>query len=147
MSKMSKIKLKDLVYLAKERGLGWWVKSFPKTFGEFLEYIVNKYGVDLDTEVKYRDEEHIIYAIIPASAFRVKPPTNGIKESKEAVAETVNLFVPLSMGETKIGPLYYLIAIQAAIRLPAGAFEEKTLNNRLCYAKYLDINNIVVACQ
>jgi hypothetical protein len=144
---MSGIKLKDLIDLAKNRGLGWWIKTFPRTFGEFLEYIASKYEVDLDAEVKYRDEEHLIYAIIPATAFKIKPPINGIKESKEAVSEVVNLFVPLSVSETKPGPLYYLIAIQAAIRIPAGAFEEKTLNNRLCYAKYLDLNNIVVACQ
>ena len=147
MSKMSGIKLRDLIALAKERGLGWWIKTFPKTFGEFLEYITSKYDVDLDAEVKYKDEEHLIYAIIPAAAFRVKPPQHGLRESKEAVSEVINLLVPLSTGETKPGSIYSIIASQAAIRIPAGAFEEKTLNNRLCYAKYLDLNNIVVACQ
>ena len=147
MSEMSRIKLKDLIDLAKNRGLGWWIKTFPRTFGEFLEYIANKYNVDLDAEVKYKDEEHIIYAVIPASAFRVKPSTSGLRESKEAVSEVINLLVPLSTGETRIGPLYLYIALQAAIRIPAGAFEEKTLNNRLCYSKYITSEAIAVVCQ
>ena len=145
---MSGIKLRNLIYLARELGLGWYVKSFPRTFGEFLEYITSKYDVDLDVEVEYKDRERLIYAVIPASAFRVKPPQHGLRESKEAVAEAVNLLVPLSTtSERKLETIHYLFAALMSISIPAGAFEEKTLNNRLCYAKYIDLNNIVVACQ
>jgi hypothetical protein len=143
---MHEIKLKNLLYLAKEHGLGWWIKTFPKTFGEFLEYVVKKYDVDLDVDVKYKDEEHLIYAIIPASAFRVKPPIDGLKESGEAVSEAVNLLVPLSTPEKKLGLIHYLFAVKMAIGTPAGAFEEKTVNNRICYSKYITSEAIVVAC-
>jgi threonine synthase len=140
------VKLKELIYLAKERGLGWYVKTFPRTFGEFLEYIAGKYDVDVEVEVEYRDKERLIYTLIPASAFRVKPPLR-LEESVKAMREAVALLIPASQEVKELSPVHYLFAMYMSIASPAGAFEERTLNNRLCYAKYLNADTVVVACQ
>jgi hypothetical protein len=129
--------------------LGWRICDFPWSFGEFLKYIVEKYDVDLDVEVEYKDSERFIYAVIPASAFRNKPPVAGLEKSVEAVADVLSLFIPLSQPHGQPhepGQLYSILASQLAVGLPAGAFERKIVHNRDCYAKYLDAEKIVVAC-
>lgn len=142
---MPKRKLKDLLDSATSNMcLGWWICDFPWAFGEFLKYIVEKYNADLDVEVEYEDRERLIYAIIPVTAFKVKPPMAGLEKGVEAVAKALSLFVD---QPHEPGLLYSTLASQLMIRLPAGAFERKVVHNRDCYAKYLDTNNIVVACR
>jgi hypothetical protein len=146
--KVPKRKLEDLLKSATSNMcLGWLVCDFPQAFGKFLKYIVEKYSVDLNVEVEYKDSERFIYVVIPVSAFKVKPPME-LRRSAEATANALRLFVPLDeQVEWKPGLIYSTLAWAIAIRLPAGAFERKVVDNRDCYAKYLDANNIVVACR
>ena len=144
---MYKRKLKDLLDSATSNMcLGWRICDFPWAFGEFLKYIVEKYNVDLNVEVEYKDSERFIYAIIPASAFKVKPPTAGLEKSVKAVADVLSLFIPLSQPH-RPGQLYSTLASQLVVALPAGAFERKIVHNRDCYAKYIDSEKVVVACR
>jgi len=142
------VRVKELLCLA-ERGFGWYVKTFPKTYGEFLEYIITKYGVNEDAEViEYGDREHIIYAILPASAFRVKPEVSKEEREREELALEMlgGLLIPASQREVSDNPIVSLFVSKMRIGIPAGSFEEKTINNRLCYAKYITEDRIVLAC-
>jgi hypothetical protein len=139
-------KLKDLLESATSTMcLGWRICDFPWAFGEFLKYIVEKYNVNLDVEVEYEDREKTIYAIIPVTAFKVKPPMTGLEESAKAAASALSLLVPQSQPR-ELGPLYSAIANSLLLSLPAGAFERKRVHNRDCYAKYIDSEKVVVAC-
>jgi hypothetical protein len=142
------VRVKELLCLA-ERGFGWYVKTFPRTFYEFLNYVVNKYKVDEDAEVfDYKDREHIIYAILPVSAFRVKPEVSKEEREREELALEMlgGLLIPASQREVSDNPIVSLFISKMRIGIPAGSFEEKTINNRLCYAKYITEDRIVIAC-
>jgi len=146
---VSKVKVRELLYLAKELGFGWYIKTFPHTFAEFLEYIIEKYKVDEDSEiVEYKDSEHLIYAILPVSAFRVKPEVSKEEKEREELALEMigGLLTPVSQKEVRDNPVVSLFVAKMRLSIPAGAFEEKTVNNRLCYSKYITSEAIAVAC-
>jgi hypothetical protein len=143
------VKVKELLRLAREEGFGWYVKTFPVTFAEFLEYVIAKYGIDENAEViEYKDSEHLIYAILPVSAFKVKPETKPeeIEREQLALEEIGGLLKPVSKSSSQSNPVISLFVAKMRLSIPAGSFEEKTVNNRLCYAKYLTEDKIGVAC-
>jgi len=143
------VRVKELLYLAKELGFGWYVKTFPHTYAEFLEYMIAKYGIDEDAEViEWKDREHLIYAIISVSAFKVKPEVSKEELEREQLALEMigGLLAPASRRDVSDNPVVSLFVSKMRLSIPAGSFEEKTVNNRICYAKYIDSDKIGVAC-
>jgi hypothetical protein len=147
--RVRKVKVRELLYLAKERGFGWYIKTFPYTYAEFLEYIMSKYQVDEDAEVlDYKDSEHLIYAILPVSAFKVKPEVSEEEREREELALEMigGLLKPVSIPPSQSNPIISLFVYKMRLSIPAGSFEEKTVNNRICFAKYISQDKVGVAC-
>ena len=146
---VSNVKVKELLHLAKDLGFGWYVKTFPRTFAEFHEHIMTKYGVNEDAEVvEHEDSEHLIYAILPVSAFKVKPEVSREEREREKLALEMirDLLKPVSNQSSQSNPIISLFVYKMRLSIPAGSFEEKTVNNRICYAKYISQDKIGVVC-
>jgi len=53
---------------------------------------------------------------------------------------------PASQRVASDNPIISLFVAKMRLSIPAGSFEEKRVNNRICFAKYLTEDKIGVVC-